>query len=682
MKDKSSTVMEILRNDTERLEIVVIDDNNHIQLLKAIKPLLKRIKEDRDFPKLPVTIQAFGNVNKALQYLDANRWRYVKTIFLDFLLLQEENDALLQEPSGVELVNHINQRNPFIEVYGISSYDPELPENIKDPELRNFRQVVKKLIWKEDLLQKDRSWNVIESHFVNRVKDRMETPFFSGLQKYVKTATGSWHVPGHNRGMALYHSKYTRPFYDFFGANQFAADHDIPRDFGSIFVMENDPKSALGKLHDILKKDTFQAAHTAFVTNGNSTSNNIILSSILKPDDEVLVSRSNHKSVHYAMVLTGAKPTYVNSVFSPKYEIMTPPSILDIERHLKIQPKGFYRLLVITGCTYEGLVMDIARVKQLCEEHGTELFVDEAWYGYSNFHPLFMPTSANRLKVPYITQSAHKMLSAFRQSAFIHINSDRLDEHFFKDVYNTFTSTSPQYQLIASMDVASMQMRTEGFELIDKALERAEMFKEDFLRYNLQKIKLVTREDLALEFKRLGFDFDEENIFCDPLKMSFDISELGVDIVKAFNFIKRTAGVDLVKYTRNCVQILFTIGTAFDRNKPAELASTFKKLEQEFNTPSNFKKETNFRMDPFYYGKNTPRDFFYGPRELVSLEDAIGHHSATMVTPYPPGIPLLVPGEPVNQSHVDYLKSIMALNHISVHGLIDGKIYINNGKTK
>ncbi len=678
MKEKKTTAIEQKRNDTERIEIVIIDDKDHLKLLKAVQAAVKNIKKDSTFPKIPLTVQSFAEARKALDYLQLNRWRYVKAIFLDYELREVHNTAMVQSPSGVEFINEIKKKNPFIDIFGLSAHDPELPVNREKVEFREFREAVRKLIGKEELLDKNKAWNVIESNVVKRIKSKMETPFFSSLHNYVKSFPGSWHVPGHNRGRALYHSKYARPFYDFFGVNQFAADHDIPKSFGSIFQMGNKPDSELGKLENLLTKETFGTEHTAFVTNGNSASNNIVLMSILKPGDEVLIARSNHKSMHYAVVLTGARPTYINSVFSAKYEIMAPPSIADIERHLKEKEKGFYKLLVITGCTYEGLVMDIDRVNRLCKEHGTELFVDEAWYGYSNFHPLFMPTSANKLKVPYVTQSAHKMLSAFRQSAFIHINSEKIDKHFFKDIYNTFTTTSPQYQLIASMDVAAMQMRTEGFELIDKALERAEMFSADFEAFGLKKIKLVTCEDMSREFKAQGFDFDEENIFYDPLKMSFDISELGIDVMTAFHFIKETAGVDLIKYTKNCIQILFTIGTAFDRNKPAELASTFKKLEMGSGKRAANEMGHAFQLEPFYYSNRTPRDFFYGKRELVKLEDAIGKYSATMVTPYPPGISLLLPGEPVTESHVNYLKSILELNHISVHGLINGKIYIDN----
>ena len=365
---------------------------------------------------------------------------------------------------------------------------------------------------------------------------------------------------------------------------------------------------------------------------------------------------------------------------------MAPPSIKDIEKKLKEaygEGKPF-KLMVVTGCSYEGLVMDIDRLNKLCKRYGSELFVDEAWYGYSNFHHKYQATSATRLGVPYVTQSAHKMLSAFRQSAFIHINKEdsELDEDFLKDIYNTFTSTSPQYQLIASMDVATMQMRIEGHELIEKALKRAKLLREDFKKGGFKKIRLVMEEDYKAEFASLDFNFDKEGVTLDPLKIAFDITELGQNVTDVFKQVAENAGFDLIKYTKTCIQILLTIGTPFDKNKPAKLISTLKRLEDSTKDLPHLKESITPEINALSFDTLLPRDYFYATRKNMDIDDKeiIGTISSTLVTPYPPGIPILLPGEEISESHIEYLKQIVNLGHIAVHGLRDNKIYVYDEK--
>lgn len=662
------------------IEIVVLDDYVQAQICERIRIAigekgLQRISDNE------LVVTGFSESTEMIKYLKERKWRNVKCVLIDYELRDINNDSGWQERYGADLIEEIKSNNPSIDIWGISVHDPSKERNNTDENFKNFFEHIELcgLIEKSRLFGDDFVNEVVR--IINRsIIEKSKTPFFDKFKAYVEESTKSWHVPGHNRGEALSNSNFGKEFYRFFGSQVFKSDHDVPKKFGSIFSPEKGD-NVINETQQLVAK-TFNAEKTYFVTNGNSASNNIILLSLLKPGDKVLAARSCHKSVHYAMILSGARPTYLASSFSKKYEIMAPPRLSDIEKEFELTGKDKYKLVIVTGCSYEGLVMDIASLKALCDSYGTELFVDEAWYGYSNFHPMYQKTCATRLGVPYVTQSAHKMLSAFRQSAFIHINENNapsFNEDFFKDIYNTFTSTSPQYQLIASMDVAAMQMRMEGFELIDRAIERAVLFKKHFEECDFKKIKLINSEMLKNEFKKYHFDFDKENIFIDPLKISFDISLTGIDVKDAYNFIKKEAGVDLIKYTKNCIQILFTIGTTFDRNKPAELIRALLKLEKVY---SKKKLDPSISIAPIIkgltYGKKLPRDYFYSERELINVEDAVNRISSTLVTPYPPGIPILLPGEKIKISHIKYIKQIKELGHVNVHGLKSNKIFVVN----
>ncbi|MDO5980911.1 aminotransferase class I/II-fold pyridoxal phosphate-dependent enzyme [Flavivirga spongiicola] len=666
------------------IQLFVLDDDVSSKLETNLKEALSSIQLE-ELKNLEIEVLGFATSEELISALESKKWRNVKAILIDWELRQPENEAEWQDVFGADLVDIIITKNPSIKIFGISAHDPQSSRNRNNLNFKRFRKhpnVKDDFIWKDKILKGGRDATSVLTRIFRDMLSDIETPFFDKFEKYVKRSSNSWHVPGHNRGEALKNSVYAKHFYDFFGERTFTADHDIPKTFGSIFA-KGSAKNIIGVTQRKVA-NTFDTGQTFFVTNGNSSANNIILMSLLKPDDPVLVSRSCHKSIHYAMIMSGASPTYVKSLYSQKYEIMAPPSISDIEAEFKEKNKGYYKLLVVTGCSYEGFVMDIKRLKKLCDEYETELFVDEAWYGYSNFHPLFQPTSATRNGVQYVTQSAHKMLSALRQSAFIHVNANAsLDMAFFKDIYNTFTSTSPQYQLIASMDVAAMQMRMEGFELISQALERAEMFREDFHDQSFEKIRIVGEMDLKQEFRSIGYDMEGEGIFLDPLKISFDISELEINAKDAFDYIRKNAQVDLIKHTKNCIQILFTIGTAFDRNKAATLITTLYSLEQDCiagklpKVPIEKRKETMVpKINNLGYKDKSPREFFYGKRTAKKINEASGLTSATLVTPYPPGIPLILPGETISDKHVEYLLEVIDLGHISIHGLENNKIYV------
>ncbi|WP_435623172.1 aminotransferase class I/II-fold pyridoxal phosphate-dependent enzyme [Flagellimonas sp.] len=670
---------------TRTIQLAVLDDDVSKDLEVKLREAIPSISLDK-LKGVEIDILGFETSEELLSHLESRKWRNVKAILIDWELRKPDNEAEWQNLFGAELVDCITLNNPSIPIFGISAHDPQSSANIVDTnfqEFRNHPKVNPDFIWKEKILKGGSEAVSVLKRVLNGLNSDMETSFFKKFEEYVHSASNSWHVPGHNRGQVLKNSPYAKKLFDFFGETTFTADHDIPKTFGSIFAkasLENVIGSTQRKV-----AETFNTGQTYFVTNGNSSANNIILLSLLKPGDPVLVSRSCHKSIHYAMIMSGASPTYVKSLYSKKYEIMAPPSILGIEKEFKGKEKGHYKLLVVTGCSYEGFVMDIKRLKKLCDQYGTELFVDEAWYGYSNFHPLFQPTSATRNGVQYVTQSAHKMLSALRQSAFIHINANsNIDLNFFKDIYNTFTSTSPQYQLIASMDIAAMQMRMEGFELIDLALERAEMFRNDFHSKSFDKIKIIGEDDLKNEFHSIGYDLDNEGIFLDPLKISFDISELKINVKDAFEYIRTKAQVDLIKYTKNCIQILFTIGTAFDRNKSTTLVNTLLNLEQDCiagklpRLKKEVKQDTDVpQIKNITYKDKPPRDFFYCPRKTKKIVEALGLTSATLVTPYPPGIPLILPGEEISDEHIKYLSEVIELGHISIHGLDDNnKIYV------
>jgi lysine decarboxylase/arginine decarboxylase len=502
---------------------------------------------------------------------------------------------------------------------------------------------------------------------LNTFNERRRTPFWTAYRDYVEEANYTWHTPGHAGGRSFKNSPYLYPFYEFFGDNVFLGDLSASVEhLGSLL----DSTGFVG-LSEAKAARTFNVRKSFFVTNGSSNSNKIILQTLLRKGDKAIVDRNCHKSVHYGLLQSQATPVYINSMFSSRYGIFAPPSIKDIENAIKRNPD--VRLVVLTGCTYDGILIPIRRVVELVRKvnqaRGTHIkvFIDEAWFGYASFHPYFKDYSAILAGADYITHSAHKVLSAFSQSSYIHVNDPEFDENYFREIFHLYTSTSPQYQIIASLGVCSMQMEVEGFKLLCKALEQAKRFR-DAVQKRLTKIKVVEFSEFQREFKHLK-TYGYGN---DPLKVLLDVSALECDIRDIQQYLQEK-GFEVEKTTvEGTILFLFTIGIS--TSKEGELFFALSELEREATRFDHKirKAEQTIKIPDV---QTAGLSYFFAPREPLKIEDSCGRISSFFVTPYPPGIPVLVPGQTITREHITYLEQQMKENR-AIHGCDDGMIFV------
>jgi arginine decarboxylase len=216
-----------------------------------------------------------------------------------------------------------------------------------------------------------------------------------------------------------------------------------------------------------LAAKAFGARRTFFATNGTSTGNKVIFQTLIAPGEKLLLDRNCHKSVHHGVVLSGAHPVYLDSSVNKKYGIFGPIPKKTVLR--AIEEHADAEALVLTSCTYDGLRYDLAPIIEAAHAKGIKVVVDEAWYGFARFHPAFRPTALES-GADYATQSTHKILSAFSQASMVHVNDPDFNEHIFRENFNMHTSTSPQYSMIASLDVARKQAVMEGYKLLARTL--------------------------------------------------------------------------------------------------------------------------------------------------------------------------------------------------------------------
>ncbi len=502
------------------------------------------------------------------------------------------------------------------------------------------------------------------------IEAKKRAPIYETLVRYAQKAKDSWHTPGHASGNSVKNSPYLKDFYEFFGENLFASDV-------SVSVPELDsllhPGGVIKEAQELASR-AFNARYTFFSTNGTSTANKILIQTLLKPGEAILLDRNCHKSVHYGVIISGAEPIYLMPSVNNKYGIFGPiPEKRIVEAMDKaLARKKQLKALILTNCTYDGLIYDIEKIVEEAHKRGIKVIVDEAWYGYANFHRKFYP-SAMVAGADYATQSTHKTMSAFSQASMIHVNDPDFEDiqDFFMENFNMHTSTSPQYPMIASLDVARKQMVMEGYSLMKKVLELSDLLRDSI--NSLKKFRVLDLEDLISD------EVKNDNIRLDPTKITIDVSRSGYSSKEIEHILLTKHNIQIEKTTFNTISILLTIGATYSRINRLYLA--LENIEKhtgnrQLGGSEQIINTFQLSVSPIHY---RPRFAFYSETDELPLKDSENRISARMVTPYPPGIPLLVPGQIVTREIIKTL-SIYRNYGIEIHGLYSGMIKVMSGE--
>src|SRR5947209_1739003 len=321
--------------------------------------------------------------------------------------------------------------------------------------------------------------------------DRLPPPMFKALMDYTLHASYSWHTPGHGGGVAFRKSPVGQLFYQFFGENTLRSDISVSvGEIGSL--LDHTGPIAAGERN---AARIFGADETLFVVGGTSTANKIVWHGTVSRGDIVLCDRNCHKSILHSLIMTGSTPIYLTpsrnglGIIGPISKDQFTPAA--IAQKIAASPfaggtSGQVRLMVVTNSTYDGLCYNVDGIKASLGDSVEVLHFDEAWYAHANFHEFYdgfhAISSAHPARSPhaitFATQSTHKLLAAFSQASMIHVQNaetSRLDVTRFNDAFMMHTSTSPQYGIIASCDVAAAMMEQPGGralvqETIDEAL--------------------------------------------------------------------------------------------------------------------------------------------------------------------------------------------------------------------
>jgi arginine decarboxylase len=671
----------------------------------------------------------------------------------------EDLDELDPQDYGPELCRLIRKVRPELDVYLVTDRGAE---DIAGRDLGNCRRVFYNL---EDFTE-------LHLNILRGVSLRYETPFFSALKNFSKQPTGVFHALPISRGKSIAKSHWIQDMGEFYGPNIFLAETSATSG-GLDSLLE--PHGPIKRAQELAAR-AFGAKQTYFATNGTSTCNKIVVQALVQPGDIVLVDRDCHKSHHYGLVLCGAQIVYLDSYPLHAWSMYGAVPLRDIKRQLlDLKHAGQLdrvRMLLLTNCTFDGIVYNVQRVMEECLAIKPDLIFlwDEAWFAFARFSPTYRQRTAMhsaellrkryrsdeyrkvyedwKRQAPsddegmlatrlmpdpdlvrvrtYATQSTHKTLTALRQGSMIHVHDQDFKgevEQAFREAYMTHTSTSPNYQIIASLDVGRRQVELEGFEFVQKQIEAAMIMRRAISSHPLLKkyFQVLAAEDMVPgEFRTsgIGVYWDEQRgwsqlwdawvsdeFVLDPTRVTLVTSAAGIDGNTFKNeYLMDKYGIQVNKTSRNTVLFMTNIGTT--RSSVAYLIEVLVKIARELDSGNEDASKMERRAfekrvksltqdlpalpdfsrfhDAFRsHGDRTPagdmrRPFFmaydeskceYFPLDGDELDEAMATGrdvvSSGFIIPYPPGFPILVPGQVISSEILDFMRK---LDVTEIHG--------------
>lgn len=459
--------------------------------------------------------------------------------------------------------------------------------------------------------------------------DHRRAPLVEGIRRYADRDVVSFSTPGHKRGVGA-----DPELRDLLGPAAFASDIPLGGGIDDTHFHDQTLRAA-----EVLAADAWGADRSFFLVNGSSAGNHALLLATLAPGDEVIVARDIHKSLLVALILTGVRPIYVAPRLHPTLNVGLGVHPNDVANALAAHPAA--RLVVLVSPSYCGVPSDLPTLAAIAHDHGVPLFVDEAWGPHFGFHP-DLPPSAIGSGADAAVASVHKMLGALTQASILHVKGPRIDAGRLATAVDMVQTTSPAATILASIDACRRQLALHGHDLIDRTIRLA-----DDARRRLTALPGLS----VLDADRLGLPA------LDRTKLVIDVHALGMTGFDAEHALRERFALQPEMSDLVGVVCLVTIGdtpASVDR-----LVSAFEILVRERPADARPPQPPLHRSSGavIAVGEQAllPRDAFFAPSRAVPLEESVGEIAAELVIPYPPGIPILAPGDVISADKVAYL---------------------------
>jgi arginine decarboxylase len=480
------------------------------------------------------------------------------------------------------------------------------------------------------------------------LSSQASTPLLDALRVSAQTPNAPFYAPGHKRGQGV-----SDRLADLFGSQVFQADLPELPELDNLFA----PQGAIQQAQE-LAAEMFGADRTWFLVNGSTCGVIAAILATCAPGDKIVLPRNVHQSAISGLILAGAIPVFLNPEYDRTLDIahsITPDSVAAA---LAQHPDAKAVMLVYP--TYYGICGHLEAIAQIVHQHHIPLLVDEAHAPHFAFHP-DLPTPALAAGADLSVQSTHKVLSAMTQAAMLHTQGHRVDCDRLTQALALLQSTSPSYLLLASLDAVRHQMATQGMELMQQTLKRA-----DWARSQINQIPGLS----TLNPEQAG----SPGFFAlDRTRLTVTVADLGIDGFTADEILHHQ--FDVTAELPSLQHLTFIISLGNTDKDVEQLVQAFRGLAKIQGTTETQRRRENSKLktqpdDTRHPTPNTPlspRDAFFAATELLPIEQAVSRISAELVCPYPPGIPILMPGEAIAPEALAYLQQVLTAG-----GMISG----------
>lgn len=472
-------------------------------------------------------------------------------------------------------------------------------------------------------------------------------PILKSLWDYSKDQITYFHMPGHKGG-----NVYKKLGFDAFDFNLLSMDVTEVPGIDNLHC----PEEAIKEAQE-LAAQTFGADHTLFLVNGTTGGIYSMILAATNPGDKIIIPRNCHKSVTGAVILGRLQPVYISPELDSLLNIASAISPEVVRKAVQEHPDA--KAIVITNPTFYGVCSDLEKIAEIAHENNMLLLVDEAHGSHFGFHQE-LPKTALQCGADMVAQSTHKTLASMTQSSMLHVRSKRVDLDKLKLFLQLTQSTSPSHIMLASLDVSRYIMQHKGEELLQDVIYWCNWLRQEI--NGQSQLYCLSKADIG----RAGiYDID-----CTRITVNFN--KLGISGTHGDDLLRKRFKVQVEMSDLNNIVAICSIGDSQESIK--QLAKALVSIGKEHHISDVEKpKQVLGAFDRIPSMKLLPWEAVYQEKEAVSIESCVGRICGEMIVPYPPGIPIIMPGEVINKDIIDY--ALMCRdNGIKINGTKDASL--------
>ena len=456
------------------------------------------------------------------------------------------------------------------------------------------------------------------------LSDQSKAPIFEALERYKAMRIVPFDVPGHKRGKG--NPELTK----------FLGEKCLTVDVNSMKPLDNlcHPVSVIKEAEELAAR-AFGAQHAFFMVNGTTSAVQSMIMSVCKRGDKIIMPRNVHRSAINALIISGAVPVYVNPSINKQLGIPLGMSVADVKRAIEQNPDA--KAVLVNNPTYYGICSDLRTISKLAHQYGMKVLVDEA-HGTHFYFGENLPVSAMAAGADMAAVSMHKTGGSLTQSSFLLSNHPDLHQGYIRQIINLTQTTSGSYLLLSSLDISRRNLALHGREIFARVKELAQYAREEINKlggFYAFSSELIDGDAI--------FDFD-------TTKLSVHTRDIGLAGIEVYDLLRDEYDIQIEFGDIGNILAIISVGdNMFVMERLISAMAEIKRI---------YKKDKAGMYDHEYINPEvvmTPQDAFYAPKHAMPIEQSTGQICSEFVMCYPPGIPILAPGERITQEILDYI---------------------------